>query len=214
MRSFSELELDALTEAFNLSLGEAAATFSAIVREEIDLSVPVVEFVARDELTRRMRDEQPPGSRHLCRINQHFETSGDGFRTDAMLLFPEAGSLEVVRRMLGDDTPVQHITELEQDALAEVGNIIINSCMSSLADLFGTEMIGSLPRVQCVEVSHLLDDKSPDNLILVARIGMRMSAHNLSGFVLFLMDVPAIDHFMRRVCQVFNLPKPTTPENR
>ena len=39
MRTFSELEMDALTEAFNLSLGEAANTFSAIVREEIELSV-------------------------------------------------------------------------------------------------------------------------------------------------------------------------------
>ena len=55
MRAFSELEMDALAEAFNLALGEAAATFSAIVHEEIELSVPVVEFVSRDELTRRLQ---------------------------------------------------------------------------------------------------------------------------------------------------------------
>ena len=51
MRRFSELEMDALTEAFNLSLGEAAATFSAIVREEIELSVPTIEILSRDQLT-------------------------------------------------------------------------------------------------------------------------------------------------------------------
>ena len=33
MRAFTALELDALTEAFNLSLGEATAAFSAIVRK-------------------------------------------------------------------------------------------------------------------------------------------------------------------------------------
>lgn len=206
MRAFSELEMDALAEAFNLALGEAAATFSAIVHEEIELSVPVVEFVSRDELTRRLQASQPAEDEgRLCRINQNFKT-GDGFRTDALLLFPEHGSLEIVRRMLGDNTPVQHITELEQDALAEIGNIIINSCMSSLANLFGASLIGSLPRVQCSDVAHLLDDKRPDNLILVARIGMVMSAHNLSGFVLFLMDVPAVDQFMARVAALFRLP--------
>ena len=207
MRAFTALELDALTEAFNLSLGEATAAFSAIVREEIELSVPVVEFVTRDELARRLQSGQAGGVEdRLCRINQHFHTD-DGFATDALLLFPEQGSLEIVRRMLGEDTSAEHITELEQDALAEIGNIIINSCMSSLADLFGSEITGSLPRVQCSSVARLLDDKAPENLILVARIGMSMSAHNLSGFVLFLMDVPSIDHFMAQVSRLFGLPE-------
>ena len=207
MRVFTALELDALTEAFNLSLGEATAAFSAIVREEIELSVPVVEFVARDELARRLQGSQAGGvDDRLCRINQHFHT-GDGFATDALLLFPEQGSLEIVRRMLGADTSAEHITELEQDALAEIGNIIINSCMSSLADLFGSEIIGSLPRVQSSSVARLLEDKAPDSLVLMARIGMKMSAHNLSGFVLFLMDVPSIAHFMSQVSRLFGLPE-------
>jgi len=207
MRAFTALEMDALTEAFNLSLGEATAAFSAIVREEIELSVPVVEFVSRDELACRLQSGQAGGVEdRLCRISQHFHT-GDGFATDALLLFPEQGSLEIVRRMLGEDTSVEHITELEQDALAEIGNIIINSCMSSLAHLFGSEITGSLPRVQSSSIARLLEDKSPESLILVARIGMRMSAHNLSGFVLFLMDVPSIDHFMGQVSRLFGLPE-------
>ncbi|HQX05831.1 MAG TPA: chemotaxis protein CheC [Zoogloea sp.] len=207
MRTFSELEMDALTEAFNLSLGEAANTFSAIVREEIELSVPTIEIVSREELTLRLESTQPGGaSERLCRINQHFDATS-GFQTDALLLFPEHGSLEIVRRMLGDDTSIEHITELEQDALAEIGNIIINSCMSSLANLFGTEMSGSLPRVQSRTARTLLDDKAATDVILVARIGMTMAAHNLSGFVLFIMDVPSIEHFMDQVSRLFRLPQ-------
>ncbi|MBN9694815.1 MAG: chemotaxis protein CheC [Zoogloea sp.] len=207
MRRFSELEMDALTEAFNLSLGEAAATFSAIVREEIELSVPTIEILSRDQLTQRLEGAQPSAAGdRLCRINQQFDAAS-GFQTDALLLFPEHGSLEIVRRMLGDDTPVQQITELEQDALAEIGNIIINSCMSSLANLFGTEMRGSLPRVQSRTARTLLDDKSDSDVILVARIGMTMAAHNLSGYVLFIMDVPSIENFMAQVGRLFRLPE-------
>ena len=206
MRTFSALEMDALTEAFNLSLGEAANTFSAIVREEIELSEPTIEIVSREELTLRLERTQPGGAaERLCRINQHFDAAS-GFQTDALLLFPEHGSLEIVRRMLGDDTSIEHITELEQDALAEIGNIIINSCMSSLANLFGTEMSGSLPRVQSRTARTLLDDKAATDVILVARIGMTMAAHNLSGFVLFIMDVPSIEHFMDQVSRLFRLP--------
>lgn len=206
MRTFSELEMDALTEAFNLALGEAANTFSAIVREEIELSAPAIEIVSREELTDRLESARPGGAtERLCRINQHFDAAS-GFQTDALLLFPEHGSLEIVRRMLGDDTAIEHITELEQDALAEIGNIIINSCMSSLSNLFGTEMHGSLPRVQSRTARTLLDDKETTDVILVARIGMTMAAHNLSGFVLFIMDVPSIEYFMDQVGRIFCLP--------
>jgi len=204
--------MDALTEAFNLSLGEAASTFSAIVREEIELSVPTIELVSREELTHRLESAQPAGTtERLCRINQRF-AAAVGFQTDALLLFPEHGSLEIVRRMLGDDTAIEHITELEQDALAEIGNIIINSCMSSLANLFGTEMYGSLPRVQSRTARTLLDDKPATDVILVARIGMTMAAHNLHGFVLFIMDVPSIEHFMDRVSSYFKLPQQNSGE--
>lgn len=214
MHTFSELELDALTEAFNLSLGEAAATFSAIVHEEIELSVPTIEILSRDALTERLTQGRPGGGNdRLCRINQRFNAT-DGFQTDALLLFPEHGSLEIVRRMLGDDTPIQHITELEQDALAEIGNIIINSCMASLANLFGTEMIGSPPSVQSRSAATLLDDRDADSVILVARISMNMAAHNLSGFVLFIMDVPSITSFMAQIRRLFRLPghdEPASP---
>ncbi|WP_374496007.1 chemotaxis protein CheC [Zoogloea sp.] len=204
--------MDALTEAFNLSLGEAASTFSAIVREEIELSVPTIELVSREELTHRLESAQPAGTtERLCRINQRF-AAAVGFQTDALLLFPEHGSLEIVRRMLGDDAAIEHITELEQDALAEIGNIIINSCMSSLANLFGTEMYGSLPRVQSRTARTLLDDKPATDVILVARIGMTMAAHNLHGFVLFIMDVPSIEHFMDRVSSYFKLPQQNSGE--
>jgi len=204
--------MDALTEAFNLSLGEAASTFSAIVREEIELSVPTIELVSREELTHRLESAQPAGTtERLCRINQRF-AAAVGFQTDALLLFPEHGSLEIVLRMLGDDAAIEHITELEQDALAEIGNIIINSCMSSLANLFGTEMYGSLPRVQSRTARTLLDDKPATDVILVARIGMTMAAHNLHGFVLFIMDVPSIEHFMDRVSSYFKLPQQNSGE--
>jgi chemotaxis protein CheC len=156
--------------------------------------VPTIEFVSREELTRRLQAHPAGGvGRPPVSHQPALSYAATAFQTDALLLFPEHGSLEIVRRMLGDDTSIEHITELEQDALAEIGNIIINSCMSSLANLFGTEMIGSLPRVQSRTARTLLDDKPPPTVILVARIGMTMAAHNLSGFVLFIMDVPSIE---------------------
>lgn len=202
----SELERDALAESFNLSLGEAAATFSSIVNEEIFLSVPTVEIYTPNELTEQLEyitQHDPSGL--LCSISQNFQ-SKSGINTDTFLLFPEKGSLEIVRRMIGNSTSaIEHISELEQDALAEIGNIIINSCMGSLSNLFKTELIGTLPNVESIRPKEMFLPHKDDEVILVAKICMTMLTQNISGYVLFIMDLPSLEAFLKQIRELFHL---------
>ncbi|WP_018151277.1 chemotaxis protein CheC [Leeia oryzae] len=202
---FTELQLDALAETFNLSLGEAAAVFSEMVAEPIELTVPTVKILRREELLKELGKVQGADKvDRLCAINQHFD-AGDAFHTDTMLVFPEQGSLEIVRKMLGDGTSIDQITELEQDALAEIGNIIINSCMSSLANLFQTTIEGTLPVVKTTEAASLFDPYINSDVILIAQIGMTMSTQNISGYMLFIMDVASVRGFMAQVQRLFGI---------
>ena len=109
--------------------------------------------------------------------------------------------------MLGrSEIQLDQITELEQDALGEIGNIIINSCMSGLANILGTEVIGTLPGVQTIKLANLLDDHPKNEVILVAKIGMTMLTHDVTGYVLFIMDVPSLTAFMSSVRSFFGIP--------
>ena len=200
---------DALAEAFNLALGEAAASFAEIVQEEIVMTVPVVELLPRTELVSRLqllpREGSSPGGK-LCSIAQRFDRQQGGLSTEAILLFPEHGSLEIVRRMLGVSSPsAEQISELEQDALAEVGNIIINSCMNSLAHIFDAEMIGTLPGVRSAEPQELFASHPGNEMVLMARIGMNMLAQQISGYVLFLMELSALETGIERIRHFFEL---------
>lgn len=203
---FTELELDALAETFNLSLGEAAAMFSEMVREDIIISVPTVEILSRALLVQQLNAQ---GKDRLCAIKQRYESTSD-FTTNTLLLFPEQGTLELVRKMLGDSTPIEHITELEQDTLAEIGNIIMNGCMGSLANLFNNRMTGTLPNVSVSDTSEVLDSYDLNELFLVARISMSLSSKNISGLVLFIMDVNSIHSFMGEVRKAFQLDSDAT----
>ena len=53
----------------------------------------------------------------------------------ALLIFPETKSLELVRAITGGDLPLEDIIELEQEALAETGNILLNSCLATIANM-------------------------------------------------------------------------------
>ena len=200
---------DALAEAFNLALGEAAASFAEIVQEEIVMTVPVVELLPRTELVSRLqllpREGSSPGGK-LCSIAQRFDRQQGGLSTEAILLFPEHGSLEIVRRMLGDSSPsAEQISELEQDALAEVGNIIINSCMNSLAQIFGTEMIGTLPGERSAQPDELFAGHPGSEMVLMARIGMNMLTQQISGYVLFVMEMSALQTGIEQIRNFFAL---------
>ena len=200
------LEKDALAEAFNVALGAASATFAEVVQTEVQMSVPAVDLLTREELIARLASLPDSSSnRKLVSIAQDF-ASGIDIETDAVLLFPHQASLEVVRRMLGEHVAdVQDITELEQDALSEVGNIIINSCMGALADMFGVEFQGSLPKVASSEVDQLVNHLHPGEATLLAQISMTLRASNVSGMVMFLMNVPSLEALVVHMRTYFGL---------
>jgi chemotaxis protein CheC len=64
-------------------------------------------------------------------VHQVFEGDITG---RALLIFPEARSLELVRAVIGGSLSIEEIIELEQEALAETGNIILNGCLATMAN--------------------------------------------------------------------------------
>ena len=64
-----------------------------------------------------------------------------------MLIFPETNSLELVRAITGGGLPLDDIIALEQEALAETGNIILNGCLATIANILQRTLRFSLPEI-------------------------------------------------------------------
>src|SRR5579872_3109690 len=116
----TELELDALTELVNLGVSNAAGSLRDLEREEVILSVPRVVVITREQALANLSERE---AKRLVAVRQDFE--GD-IRGRALLIFPEAKSMELVRGIIGSDLAAEDIMELEQEALAETGNIMLN----------------------------------------------------------------------------------------
>jgi chemotaxis protein CheC len=201
----SELQRDALGEAFNIALGAAAEAFADIVREEVQLSVPSVELLSRSRLHQRLNDIATAGKTgRVCTIGQRFRAQSH-FWTEVLVVFPESDSVEVVRRIMGTTEEVADPTELEEDTLAEIGNVIINACMGSLARLLKTSMIGGLPEARIRVGDTLLRGREDVSAMLSASVGMRLGERNVSGLVLLLMDQSSVQFLVREVERAFDL---------
>jgi len=49
LQVLDELQQDALTEVFNVGMGSAAASLSEMVGEEVQLTVPEISFVNKED---------------------------------------------------------------------------------------------------------------------------------------------------------------------
>jgi chemotaxis protein CheC len=193
MFELSELQQDALIEIFNMGVGQAAAAMSRIVNEEVSMSVPSVLFQTRAEVATAMGATE---GRRVCAVAQQFDGA---FNTEAFLMFPEDKSLEIVRLMIGQSLSMEELGEMEQEAMSEIGNILLNACMATLANIAGKEMHGSLPVYHVGTGTDILmhSGKEWESAVLTLKIDFNIEKRHIFGYVAFLLDVPALHDLQR-----------------
>ncbi len=206
MVELSELEHDALVEIFNIGVGQAAAAMSGIVGEEVTMSVPSITFLARVEAAQlleqahRQNGSTPGGAggTRICGISQHYEGA---FQTEAILMFPEAKSLEIVRLMVGESIPLAELSEMEQEAMSEIGNIILNSCVGTLANIFQHELHGSLPVYHVGSSDEILDATGTraETVVMMLHIDFILEKHQIHGYVAFVLDITALHDLKEQI---------------
>jgi len=185
----TELELDALTELVNIGVSRAAASLREMVGEQVLLSVPTVRLVSRDEAVSILRERE---SSRLVAVHQVFEGDITG---RVLLIFPETKSLELVRAVTGGELPLEDIIELEQEALAETGNIILNGCLGTIANMLQRSLKMSLPEILRGEAPALLEFAPPPesgDVVMFLYIDFAIAERDIRGYVAMLMDMPSL----------------------
>ncbi|MFG1465043.1 chemotaxis protein CheX [Xanthobacter sp. DSM 24535] len=185
----SELELDALTELVNLGVSRAALGLREMVGEQVLLSVPTVALVSAAKAIEILRERE---DRNLIAVHQAFEGDIAG---RALLIFPETKSLELVRAVIGGELPLEDIIELEQEALAETGNIILNSCLATIANMLHRSLKMSLPEIlrgEGADFFSLGPVSDTDDVVMFLYIDFAVRERDIRGYIAMLMDMPSL----------------------
>ena len=184
----TDLERDALAEVSNIAMARAANSLRQMLEHQVLLSVPVVDVLSQDEATRIVASSDNPT---LIAVRQDF--SGP-FSGRALLIFPEENSLELVRAVVGKQLNLEDVAELEEEALAETGNIILNSWVATIANLLKRTLKMSLPVVVRGDSRRMFEvAERAENLVLFLHITFDISMREISGYVALLMDIPSIE---------------------
>lgn len=185
----NELELDAITELVNIGVSRAASALREMVDEQVHLSVPTIAMVSRQEAAKVLREHE---NDKLVAVHQVFEGPIAG---RALLIFPDTKSLELVRAITKGELPLEDIIELEHEALAETGNIILNGCLATIANLLQCNLRMSLPEILRGEGSDffaLSPAPQPGDVVMFLYINFAVRERDIRGYIAMLMDMPSL----------------------
>jgi len=185
----SELERDALTEIVNIGVSRAASSLRKMIGDQVLLSVPSVEVVTQRRAARLISEREVVD---LVAVRQAFQGTFSG---RALLIFPETNSLELVRAVTGGELSVDEVIEMEHEALAETGNVILNSCLATMANMLRRSLNMTIPEVLRGNGALLFEvdeENEVGGLVLFLYIDFAVRQRDIRGYIAMLMDIPSL----------------------
>ncbi len=196
----SELQRDAINELLNMGVGRATAVLSKMVDEEIHLSVPSFEFRQCINLTEVFEGTD---TSRVTILRQRFRSEFSG---DALVIFPQERSYALVQAVMRENIAMNTLGELEQEALTEIGNIILNACIASLCNNFGIEAEVELTEFLQIDTEEIFPGTGDegDGPVMFLKMDFRLDVHDVGGYLAVLLSadsqqsfISAVDRFIR-----------------
>lgn len=191
-----DLERDALTELVNIGVGRAAASLRKMLQTQIILSVPSVEIISRRAAALLIGQRE---NQTLVAVHQSFEGTFSG---RAMLILPESSGASLVRAIVGDEMGDADLESLQEEALAETGNVILNNCVGSMANMLEQTLKISLPGIRRGGSGELLapsDSLVQEDLILFLYINFSVKDRCVQGYLAMIMDLLSLERLRQLI---------------
>jgi chemotaxis protein CheC len=186
----AELERDALTEIVNIGVSRAASSLRKMIGDQVLLSVPSIEVVSQKRAARLISEREVSD---LVAVRQDF---AGPFSGRALLIFPETNSLELVRAVTGGELAAEEVVEMEGEALCETGNVILNACLATMANMLQRSLTMTIPEIIRGSSASLfeIDAESPGGgLVLFLYIDFAVRSRDIRGYIAMIMDIPSLE---------------------
>ncbi len=189
MEILSELHFEALNKIIHTATECAFQGLSDVIGESIHASAPQVELIKLEDLNAT--------TLHLNaeKFGVVTETFFGAFNAELMMLFTAENALHIVQNMMGEEMDIDMVREVESEAMGELGNIMINAYLSSIADALHIPIESSLPRYTVKSREEIVDDiqqAEVNEFILASHIDLVVKEQSVEGKLFLLTNSHSI----------------------
>jgi chemotaxis protein CheC len=195
--TLSEPQLDALREFGNIGSAHAATSLSMMIGQEIEMRVPELEVVPLNAVSSFVEPDGPA-------VGLYFKLLDGDCREDGhvYLIFPEESALKMSDMLLMRELGMTRgITEEEQSALMEVGNVLLSSFGDAAAELLGITMLPSPPEYRFGMARDMIDSAahsigSPGSRAIVFKTALSDMSRQVKGYFVLLPEPKTLDNIL------------------
>lgn len=188
-------QLDALKELINIGVGKAAGVLNEMVNCHIHLQVPFIKILTAQELKKEMEEL---GRYRISAVRLGFRGP---FAGSAALVFPPDSASKLVAVLTGEEPGTLDLDSVRVGTLSEVGNIVINGVMGSIANVLNEHIDYSLPNYVEDSIDNLLvlDEPIPFSAVLLARTRFIIEQLHIEGDIILIFEVGSFDALLAAI---------------
>ena len=159
---FNEMEIDAIGEIMNISLGASATTVSTLLGAKVNITTPVVQVKTKEGFD--FHDLEPAVGVEISYI--------EGLNGKSVMLFSRNDVRIIVSMMMGAEISEEDFVmdEINASAIREVMNQMMGSSATALSEFLGTTVNISTPLSYEIEDGNVFKDKyfdgSGENVVI------------------------------------------------
>lgn len=169
---FSEMEIDAIGEISNISLGSSASALSMLVRQTVDITPPRVEIVEKSEYTKNVSSKKV-----FVKVNYV-----EGIKGCSILMLEEQDAKAIADLMMGSDGhgafAQMELGELHMSAVSEAMNQMMGAAATAMSVMLERKTDISTPETKFMEDGEYLAYEFPDEDRFV-KVGFIMRIGNI-----------------------------------
>lgn len=194
----TEKQKDALTELINIGFARTANSLSQLTGHRILLDVPQVSIHPIEELAAKLASFV---NGEIATVQQIFTGPVSG---NALLLLNYEGAVMLSRLVSPEGSPSSDRLDVPAgEVLTEIGNILLNSCLSVFGNLLEIQISFSVPRLYLEALDGLIHSliigKEEVRYAMVMYTSFKMREDSVNGYLVLVLGVVSLEKLLELI---------------
>ena len=179
----------ALYEMTQLALAESANMIARQSKSDIQFTVNSISVETQQTIDQMFEQEQA----EMLAIRHKVNGDRPGV---IVFMLSEPVAQQLLQQLLKGGSLLNELTELDEEALSEVGNIIVNNCLNHYVQIFHESVSTSLPELihrQHGQLLFDLYDETDETSAYVVKIDIGFDHQITNAYILWLGHLCQLD---------------------
>ncbi len=196
----THLQQEALKELINIGVGRGADVLNSMLHSHIELKVPSIKILKPGQMDQIFPHIE---SEDLSAVEMKYRGNFSG---SVELVFPTSDASKLVSLVMGDEPRQDALDEMRSGTLQEIGNVVLNSVMGTISNLFSFSLKYSLPVYLEGDVPKITahmrqsEESSEDIPVLIcAQTQFTIAQMQIQGTLVLVFALKSFDELIQKI---------------